>query len=266
MTTSMQRAKKIRNNEAIEELGLTFYPILMRDYDEFLSCKDVIELRMASLPVKYLPHDYITALFKMEMDAVNSEDKSNRGILFKFMVMLYLSLRIDIQSTNIGETIFYKEDNGNYELAYITITQNGETVELKPRDISSKIRPLIAEMNGLELPDEAQNLDILRDAEEAKRFHNRGKAKLKISTDDLLASVAYQNRIRIKDLNEWTVREFALNERAIARDKCYMLYTKAELSGEIKNNPYRSWCFDTTDDNYNTVDFEAFKKQFNSGQ
>ena len=159
--------------------------------------------------------------------------------------------------------IALESKDGDVKIAKIAVTQNGKTVEITPRQFSSKIRPLIAAQNALELPNEKENIDLVRAAEKRKEIENRGKLQLKFSIDDLISSVAYQSRVTEKEIYEWTVREFENRKKAISRDKQFMLCGQAEMSGMAtfsKGNPAPSWYFDVVDDSLGTVSFDELQK------
>ena len=79
---------------------------------------------------------------------------------------------------------------------------------------------------------------------------NAEQSKLKFDLDNLISSVAYLSHTDERTVDEWTVLQFERRNKAIQRDKQFMLYGQAEMSGMVsfKNgNPYPSWCFDRTD-------------------
>lgn len=250
----IDRKAKIRRGEPITESELIFYPIQMAYYDEFIRCKDAILLRQASLPVRYLSMNYLSALFAMELDAVKSK-KQSLGMFFRAMSILHLSLRIGFDIDELNKNITLRNERDRIVLDYIVVKQNEKIVKFTPLDFSTRFRPLIAEQNGLELPDESENLELIQSNETLKDLNNKGKP-LNVNIDDLIASVAYQSKTTEKDILSWTVREFENRKRAIERDKRYMLCGQGEMSGMVsfKNgNPSPSWCFDTLDNSLGTM-------------
>jgi len=247
------RKSLIRQGLPVPCLGLDFYPILMSHYEEFLACKDSLELRLATLPVKYVTKDYFSALFSLEMDSYAQSGKAI-GILSKFLRLFCLSLRIDGGTKSLENAFQYEEVNGEIRIRSFNVTQNQKTVSVTPLEISSQIRPLIAEINGVKLPDESENLDLVI-ANEQKKEQNASSQKLNASTDDLISSVAYQSHCTESEICFWTVREFEQRKRAIERDKRYMLHGQAEMSGMVtfkKGNPAPSWCYDVLDESLGT--------------
>lgn len=253
----LERRNAIRQGNPVPMLGLTFYPITMRHYEEFLSCKDAIILRMTTLPVKYVVKDYLSAVFSFELDSLKETGKPV-GLFQKALKMMTLSLRIESDIIS-DKSIQMKEENGEVVLKEILVTQGNKTVSISPLDFSQRIRQLIAEQNGLELPDESQNVDLVLANEQRKRL-KQSNVKLDQNPDHLIASVAYQSKCRESEIWNWTVREFELRKDAIERDKNYMLYGQAEMSGMVsfKNgNPAPSWCYDILDDSLGTMSLSA---------
>lgn len=258
MTGTLQkkadRKLKVRKGEPITECGLTFYPIMMDYYEEFNQYKDAIILRQATLPVKYLSMDYLSALFALDFDAIR-EKKHNTGLFYRAMAMLCLSLRIGFDIEILNKNISVAVENNRIVLKQIAITQDTKTATITPQDFSFKIRKLIAEQNGLELPDESENVDLVKSNEQLKDLKNKAK-QLNVNLDDLIASIAYQSRISESEIYEWSIREFENRRKAIDRDKRFMLCGQGEMSGmvQFKNgNPSPSWYYDVLDNSLGTM-------------
>ena len=254
--SKMDRKSLVRQGKPVECLGLTFYPIKMYHYDDFLASKDALVLRLGTLPVKYAIKDYLNAIFSLEYDAVQGNGVGI-GLFNRAISLLLMSLRIDVNLKEfIGKQVFIRQVGENdFEIDHIVVIQNNIRVEITPQDFSSQIRPLIAEQNGLELPNESDNAELVKAQEELTELNNSTK-RLKQSTTSLIASVAYNSKVSEREIDEWTVREFENRRSAIERDKRYTLYSQAELSEMVsfKNgNPFPSWCYDTIDDTMGTM-------------
>ena len=246
-----KRASMIRLGIPIKTLDLTFYPITMEHYEEFLECKDVLGLRMTTLPVKYFSKDYASGIFLFDMDSIRNTGK-NTGLFLRFLRMVYLSLRIEIDLKKVE--IKVKQENGEQVLDGVWFNQCDKRVFITSNQLSFQIRSLIAQQNGIELPDESENIDLIRDYAEQQKQKN-GNVNLNVDIGDLIASVAYLSGKTEREVNDWTVLEFERRKRAIDRDKLYMLYAQAELGGMVKfknGNPVPSWCYDVIDDSLGT--------------
>lgn len=260
-----ERRLHIRRGEPIEECGLTLYPIRMDRYEDFLQCKDALTLRLSSLPARIAALDYMSAVFALELEAIRGKAgaKESGGIFFRLMRLIGLSLRKDMTAEAINECIYYRSSGENdIQIDHLVISQGGGApVSLTPFDFSSRIRPLIAVQNAIDLPDEAENAELVEANEIKKRIG--GGVALKMDMDDLVSSVAYASRVSDAEIMNWSVRDFENRQRAIDRDKRYMMYGQAELGGLVtfKNgNPYPSWRYDAADDSLGTTAFDDLAK------
>lgn len=263
--SKMEETISIRQGKPVSCLGLTFYPIQMRHYELFLMCKSALAVRLSTLPVKYAIKDYLNAIFSMEIN-VGQKNQGTVGFFYRIICLLELSLRID----NLTGKDFFKNNvrfrkgqAGDLEIDAITVTQNGKNVEISANDFSTVIRSLLARQNGVELPDENENVDLVRAKEEIGELKN-SSIKLNPSIDSLIASVAYNSKISEREIDDWTIREFENRQKAIERDKKYLLYAQAEMSGMVsfkKGNPYPSWCYDAIDESMGTMSVSALAEQ-----
>lgn len=251
--------EQIRLHLPIKTNGIVLYPILMRHYDDFVACKDSVATRISTLPARYLSYDFLTAIFLLEKEHVK-ETGNPIGILSRIMRLFFLSLRIDNGNEALQRSIYVKGHGDDEVISHIVVKQDGEETIITPSVFSQIIRPIIADQNGILLPDEADNSDILRSEEEKAKFAQRGELSVRYDLSDLIASVAYQSHLREQDISEWSVLEFENRRKAIERDKRYMLYSQAEMTGMVSfkgGNPYKSWCFDVIDESHGTKSMEA---------
>ena len=244
--TQRERKARIRKGLPIEALGLQFYPILMADYEEFLECKNALAIRLTSLSkvnIEYLSMPFLSALWAMELDSMGATGKAI-GMFERVIRLLYLSLRLGYDSKKALSKIYCERENPR-PLTHIEVEQiGGETVKITPLDFTTIIRPLIAEINGIELQDESENPDILQ-TEQA--MNEESASKVKFSLETLIASVANACHLRECEIDEWTVAEFERRRQAIDRKLNYQVYLQAEMSGMVKfnnGNPCPSWCYD----------------------
>ncbi len=243
--TQRERKARIHKGLPIEALGLQFYPITMADYEEFLECKVVLATRQTSLTkqsIDYLSMPFLSALWAYDFDLTMQQKKP---ILFERVIkLLYLSLRLEYDREKAFGSIFVERNNPRI-LTHIEVEQtDGQPVKITPLDFTTTIRPLLADMNGIELPDESENPDILQ-TEQAMAQESASKLKYDIET--LIASVANACHLRECEIDEWTVAEFERRRQAIDRKLNYQVYAQAEMSGMVKfnnGNPCPSWCFD----------------------
>lgn len=252
-----KRADSMRNGEPISYKNLLFYPITMLHYELFSECKSVISIRLSTLPVKYMAMEYAQAIFTFELDNL-LQKRQAIGLIHRLIQMLCISLRIELRAERLDDIVRFKNEDGKLLFDSIVVTQNGNEVSLTSSDISFHVRRIIAKQNGIELPDESENPDLIRDYEQKKSLSS--KTDINVNIGDLIASVAYLSGVTETDVNNWTVAEFERRRRAIERDKLYMIYAQAESSGMVtfkKGNPVPSWCYDRVDDSLGTMSLSA---------
>lgn len=247
--TKRERKARIRKGLPIEALGLQFFPITMADYEEFLECKSVLAIRMTSLAktnIEYLSMPFLSALWAMELDTVRAMGKAI-GFFERTIRMLYLSLRLEYDTQKVFSHIYCDENNPRNLLCVEVEQTDGKPVKISPAEFTTIVRPLIAEQNGIDLPNESENPDIVQTEQQMQQ---QGESKIKFDIETMIASVASASNIRQSELDEWTVKEFEIQKQALDRRMNYQIYTQAEMSGMVKfqkGNPYPSWCFDRAD-------------------
>ena len=244
--TKREKKARIRRGQPIKALGLQFYPITMTDYEEFLECKGVLALRMTSLAkqsFEYITMPFLAALWAVDYDTARATGKPV-GMTERIVRLLCLSLRLGHDEQDKLLHGVYCDRSNPRSLHHLEVTQDGKTVQINPVDFTTTVRPLIAEQNGIELPDESFNPDIVQ-TEQLMQEEQENKVNFDLAT--LIASVASASHVRQKDIDDWTVLEFEMQRQALDRKINYMVYTQAEMSGMVKfprGNPYPSWIFD----------------------
>lgn len=247
---------QIRKNEPLSFKGLKIYPLTVARMEEFKALQAGLTVRQSTLPLKYMVMDYASALFCMENDLLQNGEEGI-GLFAAFLRLILLSLRIDGEETKSLPKMLKitLNEKGDAVLEGIHFTQDGKTVFCTANEISGVIRPYIAALNGICLPDESENTDLVKDYALKKKITAQDIA-LDEDLDDLFATVAYLYKIRVRDLMDWTVREFMKAVGAIKREKLFSAYITAELSGMVefkKGNPVPSLFYDRLDESLGTV-------------
>lgn len=233
----------ILNYEPIELNGLVCYPIKVADYGKWQVVKPVLILRQGTLPAAYACMNFLQCIWAMQYDAYCNGDTSN-GPWDLLAGLMFLSLRLS--DTDIIRPIGNPDDPRI--VTAMRIIKGGETHDISVMDFP-QFRRIIAEQNGAELPDEADNPDLVEAAEDMADSSNVG---LKYDFSDMLTSVATALNLRRCDLMDWTVKEFDDVTRAIRRRYGHFLSFIAESQGAkfSHGNPYPTWLFDREKDEF----------------
>jgi len=205
--------------------GLLVYPVKMQDYPVFLSACECITAAQQTFPYPFSTMRYLEALFAME------------GALPRLALLLKLALRLPD-----GDTLPIYPGTSGDKIMSLLIVQGERKGEITAKNFGG-LRELIAWQNGLELPDETDNAELLQ----ARRdLSGAAGMALKASLEDLVYSVALKARADPEEIMSWTVRRFQAVERAIDRAEGHrMASVTLAAGGRFKGgNPYPSWKYD----------------------
>lgn len=220
--------------------GLTVYPILMKDYPLFLAAKESITAVQQGWPFPWSTVPYLEGLIGM-------------GLLPRLCAMLKLALRLPE-----GDMLPIYPRMEAEKVTSLIVFQGERQAEITPKNFGS-LRELIARQNGIELPDETDNAELVA----AKRYlSQQGAVPLKADVESLIYSVAVAAKTDPEDILNWTVRRFQATERALDRSIGHLVASLTlAAGGKYKNgNPYPSWKFDREETTgFETLD--AFRKR-----
>ena len=267
--TNADIMRSAKSGEPIRFKTLYLYPLTVKDYELLWSCESALTIRMATLPVTYAIMRYPEALFAIAIDGkdvvVNGDVVARANDWLRFLMLLCASLRIPLEQMRnaIG---FNVDKNDKRRLAFVTVKQFMETEEnLEALDVSDllELREIIAMLNGRKLPDESENAEL---SQADIDIRSQSGIRLDINVDSLLASVARDQRVRIKDLLPWTIYEFELIRSAIERERRFTVYGIGENSGMVKfpkGNPFPSIFFDKPAESSAVISASEFTSRIN---
>lgn len=267
--TNADIMRSAKSGEPIRFKTLYLYPLTVKDYELLWNCESALTIRMATLPVTYAIMRYPEALFAIAIDGkdvvVNGDVVARANDWLRFLMLLCASLRIPLEQMRnaIG---FNVDKNDKRRLAFVTVKQFMETEEnLEALDVSDllELREIIAKLNGRKLPDESENAEL---SQADIDIRSQSGIRLDINLDSLLASVARDQRVRIKDLLPWTIYEFELIRSAIERERRFTVYGIGENSGMVKfpkGNPFPSIFFDKPAESSAVISASEFTSKIN---
>ena len=224
--------------EPIEMNGLVYYPIKVADYEKWQACKPVLELRQGTLPAVYACMTYLQCVWALYFDAMG-QDIDQGKLWLRLAQLMFLSLRLSDEDMiqPIGDP------SDPRTITALRITKNGEQHDIGAFEFA-QVRKLIADQNGAELPDEADNPDLIEAAQDIAAANNN--VNVKADFGDMLSSVASARNVRRSELLEWSIKEFDDELKAINRRFKFFLYSIAETQGAKfdNGNPYPTWIFE----------------------
>lgn len=238
LTKESVKRETLKGNPTVFN-GLAFHALTMDRYEEWQSDKSVILARQSTLPVTFVTMPFIDALFALDLAAFEETHKL-AGTMNRVLHAMALALRMpenSVGTRQIGLVTNHMELKGFY------VNQADGTQQFIPKEDFPQIRKILAWQQGEDIPDESLNDELLEDE---KWIAQRNAGNLEIDMDSLLASVALNAHMRIRDVYGMSILEFEVTRSAIDRDKKYMICAAAESAGTKwkGGNPHPSWCFD----------------------
>ena len=220
----------VKKYQPVAAEGLVLYPIRVKDYELFESASPAISFMQQTLPVRYAVMPLLSAFYTMDFDAL-SEGKEPCGLFYRALLFLALCLRLGEGETAKGRVRKFKvvcDAGDNRRLKSVRFRQNGEEeIEITPA-IFSRIRPIIAAQNGIEIIHESANAELVAAEAEIGRIKS---AELDVDFYSLRASVAAFSMCDEEDIDLWPILKFLNRQRAYQRAFDYLICSLAQASG-----------------------------------
>jgi hypothetical protein len=235
--------RQIRRYEPVETEGLTFYPILVEEYEEYLTAKAAIEFMHQRLPRVFLNMPLLQAYFALDNQSV-ADEQLPTGLMVRAVLFLALSLRLG-QGLPVEKRIalFRPRVDANGRLKALLFSPDGEEIcEITPAKFQ-RLRPILAAQNGLEIPPDDANPELV-DAE--KEIAAKKAPELDLNLESLISTVAALSGADEKEMYEWPIAKLQSRQRALHRALDYLICGVGEAQGTKwkKGNPVPNPFFD----------------------
>ena len=245
MPLTQEQQEAVRCGKPIDWNGLTLFPIQMKNYPQFLVAQTGLTTQHQTLPGKYVVMPYLSALYALDYD-VRADGGPGGGLFSRILLFLSLSLRLDGEKREDGKEYLpigiRTATEDPRKLVSLVVRQGEAQAEITPKNFG-QLRELLAAQNAVDLPDETLNAELVQ----AERdLAAKNGVNLVPDSEALIYSVSVKTQTPVKEILEWTVREFVLTERAIDRTTGHLVAALSEAAGaKYKNgNPWPSWKYD----------------------
>ena len=228
--------RKIRRYEPVETEGLTLYPILVDEYEEFLTARSAIEFMHQKLPLVMVNMPLLQAYYLLDSQSIKDE-KIPTGLMARSVLFLALALRIG-QGLPVEKRIglFRPRINEKGTLKSILFTPDGEEIcEITPA-MFQRLRPILAAQNGLTIPEEDANPELVATEEELAK---KKAPELELNPESLISAVAALSGVDEKEIYDWPIAKLQSRQRALQRALDYIICGVGEAQGTKwkKGNP-----------------------------
>lgn len=243
LSSAIRRA--IRRDEPVEVDGILLYPILVAEYDEFLTARPAIEVMQRTFPVRLLSVPLLQAMYTMDLEAVEAGEAPS-GLFYRALLFLALALRLGVgeeMQNRVKRFQVVADPKDPKKLKGLRCVVNGmEQVEITPV-LFQRMRPILAAQNGIELVSDQANPDLV----EAERDIAAAKGpKLEVTLEALLSVLCTLTGCEEGEAEEWTIRKLNSRKEAVNRVLNFLVCGIGETQGTKwkGGNPYPSPFFD----------------------
>ena len=209
-TLSFEIKKSIRAYKPIEIDGLTLYPIEVSRYEEFLWARKSLDFLQQSLPVHLISLPLLDAYYRMDIEAVMNGDQGS-GLFTGALLILGLALRLmpDGSADKILEKFsIHADPNNPSKLKCLRFTVNGEEIHQITPVQFSRLRPILAAQNGVELESTDANPELL---EADYDLAVKDAPNLDMSVEAMLSAAALLTGTDEEEIQKWAILK--LNNR-----------------------------------------------------
>lgn len=223
---------KIDRYQPVRVGNFTMYPVTVEKARLFSMARPALEFPQQSLPVALLNVPILDAFYKMEMQT-NAETGKITGVLLAAILALALSLRL-VDGEEPGELlsrVLIVPDGADpsklREIGFITDTG---IVSVTPRQFQ-RMRPIMAAQNGVELPSETANPEIL----EMERLMNQKEQEdIDPKLCDKIIYVAQGNGVSEDEIYDWPILKLERHTAILTRKADYAAVQLASMTGMVQ--------------------------------
>lgn len=222
--------RQIRRYEPVETDGVLLYPVTVDEYDQFSEARPAIEFIHQSLPVAYVSMPLLQAYYVVDIESVVDKQLPT-GLLARAMLFIALALRI-----GVGEPVEerlrrmqIRSKLGNRRrLEAVVCNLDGNcTFEITPM-MFQRWLPILAAQNGLTIPEDTENPELLRTEAELLR---RKALDLDVKIEDLVSSVADFCRVDESEVYGWPIAKLNNRQSALKLAMDYIISGIGEMQG-----------------------------------
>ena len=241
--------RSIRRYEPVTVDGLVLWPVLVKEYDEFLVAKTALEVLHQSLPVRYVRIPLLSAFYQMDYEAKTSGTPLT-GLFYVALLGLALSLRLGEglePAERVGLfQIAVERDHPEHLLRLRFTDGDGEEQIIEPVRYG-ELRKIIAAQNGVKMESDRADPDLVQAEKDLAEMNG---AKLDATVEALVSGVAALAGVDEVEVEEWPILKLQRRQESYQRIMDYMICGFGQVNGTTwkGGNPTPSPFFDKLDE------------------
>lgn len=221
----MKYKKLVDRYKPIKVEGFTLYPFTVEHYEEYLVASQAIGYMQQKLPIDLMSMPILSAFFKMDLQRAVKGDVPT-GLFTSALVSLVLALRLAKDGEDVFEScrnfvpITSQNDPTQIKLLAFNDPNSGETKTITPVQFST-LRPIIAAQNGIEIPDELENPELVQAEQD---LAEKKAPKLNVKINNLVVAAADMTGKEEEEIYGWAVlkltRRLEMHKRILDYQIC----------------------------------------------
>ena len=234
MDSSLYRKRQVDRYLPVTVEGVTLYPITVADIEAFYSTRAALEFMHQILPVELLRVPLLTALYQLELSLQTQDPGSTFDLFTKSVLLLALALRLGqglSDEERIARCVVEFDPEKPLELRALRFRREAEGETVITPSMYEKIRPVIAEQNGAEIPPYDANPQLIL-AE--RQILSSRIPDLKRDIHNKISWVAAKSGVDETDVYEWPILKFERRATVLQLELNYLIYGIASCSGLVK--------------------------------
>lgn len=222
---------KIDRYEPVTVEGIKLYPVRVSESLAFEFGRMALECVQQSLPVAYLSVPLLTAFYQMDLEALQTTGQVS-GWMSSAIALLFLCLRLGEgmePMERAKRTLILPDENNSQKLREIRFLTEEGPVSVTPRTFA-RLRPVIAAQNGIRLPSDTANPEILKMEAMMAKKELEG---LEIRLSDKVIFAAQGCGLPEEEVWGWPILKLDRNVEILRRRLDYLAVTTGQMSGMV---------------------------------
>ena len=231
--------KLINKYKPIETEGFTLYPITVEHYEEFLLASQAICFMQQALPIQLMSIPLLSAFFMMDLDRTFRKEAPT-GLFTSAVLSLVLAMRLaddEESAIEVCKELVAVTDKENPTKLKALVFRRDIRAGREPRTITpyqyENIRRVIAAQNGLTIPDELDNPELV---EAEHDLAEKGAPKLDTKVINMINAAAALTGKEEEEIYGWPILKLSRRLESFKRIIDYMVCAIGEGNGASWKN------------------------------